>query len=497
MKSAAGYPLRKYLACKDSALYLDTISHDDMNESKAVSGWVGLGKQTHPDIQWNTQTKQFRNVMQQNVILGPMVKFEDRTYEVEYLLERTWKPETQWECATEINLAACEFADLNLDFMCAFDVPPSKRHSLLIVQRPDMIEYFSLQNEDKRIGLVHAQSAEVFIWEHRVCGSVTRLPTQQIASLKNPCQVCKTMHPQFQKLRDEACEGVEIYFTDQLQQQPAIELAIRTGHLYSGKEDGVVRLKKEGTTHLVQYKLLQSVFNRPNQYMVDCDTATYPASMVIAATNTARNRFWIGQAKDIASTKMLSVTFSRRSKLNLANKFEDAKIAIDALMRLLPSSLQEHELKDEKRYSPTTLKEKRMREHFFKIAKQQHNLDCVDHDKLHSPIDFFCNTKAIQAKYSSSQQSDGMYHVACQTRYTDKDKLDAFVVQLAEFPDDFLIAPTAVMIELGYVGTDTQRGTVGFIVSSPNHTFAQSGTKTERLSRFWNAWYVLDNSVLM
>ena len=494
VKGPSGQTVRHFLQFKNVQVFIDTFGFDPKPDPTATSEWRDV--RGHQDLQFNPNTGEFRNGVSSKGSLQVAVQCHRHrpTCPVDMAIEESWCRPEERLFAEDIQNLRFQYEDIDLDFECALTVPPTRRRQLLIIKRPDLVPFYSARNEDRKIGLLACQSNTVFYWLHDVCGHEFTMTPEAFAGRVHPCVKCAP-HSQTRQLDcDTVADGVEIYFTEKLQAAAGVEFAIRTGQLYNGKEDGIVKLARETGTHPVQYKSMYH--KKAEQYSIDCKTANYPANMLLAATNQNRDRFWVGLFSDVVSAKRkLSVTFTPRSKAHLANKFTNEAAAIKAIIDLLPKSLDMADFKDEDRYGKTQLLEKKMRE-AFKAKAESRGLHCRDHDKIHSPIDLFCNGFAVQAKYTS-RSDDGRFLVATNTRYTLDDKIDVFVVQIESHVEQFIIIPIAVMVELGYIATPTQAGTFGFHVPSPGRQPKQADTKVDQLQQYWNAWHVLGEPVSM
>jgi len=264
----------------------------------------------------------------------------------------------------------------------------------------------------------------------------------------------------------------------------SVEMVGFTGSKY----DIEIRLKGDVDTRGIQVKTLSKCKRYNDSYNFEIQNENYSNNTLFIGVNIERTRFIVMFYKDFQSHTPTFNYLSAKSKYR-QYMFTDNK----SFMNVIKSALSKIDKCDRDcrqiyhEYENESLL--RLKEKCAKVGVEYHRVEDGS-DK----IDCIINGYNIQHKTCSSMD-DKSYRVSIKKNngkkngkrvfipYSETDGIDFFIIELLDFKNDFYIIPINVLIEKGYIQTNTISGRQQMRISRSNNNTPRSWVK-EYLNKF-------------
>ena len=225
--------------------------------------------------------------------------------------------------------------------------------------------------------------------------------------------------------------------------------------------------------------------------------------MPIICTNAQVNRFLVALRSDFhfhldtEKEYNISIHFNGFGGRYKTHMFTDQNDFINAVFDILPKAVQPQEIRD--RFTSANAKEDAMITRFVEWLRK-HNMSYKPYLNNHHPIDGYVvdsigTEHAVQLKFSNTKNVF-LYEVSISKMehgihcpYSIKDDLEAIVIQVGTYDDNFLIIPFIAAIAEGLVSTEHQPGVTGVCVPSPVY----QGIHGHWMMPYWNRADLLAN----
>jgi hypothetical protein len=201
----------------------------------------------------------------------------------------------------------------------------------------------------------------------------------------------------------------------------------------------------------------------------------YDQDTLIIGINKERTRYVLLFFKDVLENKPRFGFKAKDSKYSQYMYIESLKFLTD-LEKLLSKST----IYDENASLSETCKKELQSMKRLEKKCQESNLTFKLNETHASPIDCYINYYNIQCKATTVKVSNCSYKIFLQKNggkingkqqnkaYSDKDKIDFFVLEILDYPNQFYIIPIKELVQRGYIKTDQQEGKLKFNLSIPD-----------------------------
>jgi hypothetical protein len=256
---------------------------------------------------------------------------------------------------------------------------------------------------------------------------------------------------------------------------------------YTGsKYDIEFKLKNDNEVRGIQVKTLTKAKHQKDGYHIKLKNRTYSANVLIIGVNVDRTRFVLGFFKDFKG-KYPSFTFSNDKSQYRDNAFSDYNKFIEKLKTMLLTT----DVCDKDCFSHTTKSE------YYSLQRlstkcNENGLNFQRMEESGSVVDCIINGYNIQHK--SAQTEVGlMFQFNVFTRksgiptpYSDKDGLNYFIFEIIPFKNNFYIVPIKILIERGYIRTNSNTGKLCISIPNP-----KTGNKDHWINEYLNKFSLL------
>jgi hypothetical protein len=262
----------------------------------------------------------------------------------------------------------------------------------------------------------------------------------------------------------------------------------------SGNQFDIAIRTKDGQLRGIQVKTLIKT-SVTEQYNHPVNNCTYPDQTLMVFANSYYNRFVITQWQNIKHKSLLWVNFLESENDPIITKFKNYDEYTSHLYQQVPQALQIFDIRQ------GVINPYKLLEYDFvqkvKNTAEKLGIKFEYENTDGSPIDFYLNNNACQAK-TSGAPIHASYHVHMRKRikgkespYTDNDGIQYFIIGINDdqYQNDILIVPIKHLIQQGYIKTDNQSGIMSLYLHPPGYC------KYHWLKSMWNNWEIIKKNL--
>lgn len=236
---------------------------------------------------------------------------------------------------------------------------------------------------------------------------------------------------------------------------------------YSGnKYDICIKYFNNSNYYGIQVKILSSYKDRPGYSIQIKNNDSLDINTLIVGVSLDLKTYAIFFRKDMKKiTMIMSKTVNSQYLCNDLNIFKKSlyeKINLSFIINNINDYL-----------SPSAKAEIESFENLSKLC-ESYNKTLIRNNTNFSQVDAFLDGRRLQFKTSSYQYDKGYnFHLGKRNKgsifpYQDTDNIDFFIFEISDHNQgNFYIVPTKVLIEIGYIETENQKGRLGICLYGP------------------------------
>ena len=465
---ASGSKIRKWCRISHKRIYIDELKYPEV---AGRAEWVPLPGYGDYEISHN-------HLMVKTISTGRYIKVAARgdsgAFSVLQLLEEAWMSKNTWWGFSVFQQAKAARADLDFEEDEVFNMAPDARACLAIFRYPTLlINYCDFR---QKVGLLLVSQERMFLCI--ACKQPFLTDCDIIGSGAGQCNRLACVQARTHGKTCDQGVSTEQAVKDMLMQLiAAVVDAQRSGHVCNGQEDVIVTLRSDNSRRLVQVKTLLQQGSKAHRFTIAA-SRKYNDKMLVLAVNKQQDHFFVCTGKELPVGNT-SITFSRRARLWMENKFVDKTAFLLRVTSLLETTLEEKDLPDVERYSPKTLLELQSRRRLRQLCENL-GFTMEDHQDASSAIDMRINGYNVQHKSSAHAVGDfftfplqklgkGQY-----ITYDIADNIDffCFEISLPLYAGRFMMVPVVDMLAMGYVSDymNNKAGRHTICIPRPDYT---------------------------